>query len=328
MANSIRHIQSDLISGYRLHINFNLILGGARLDRYFFIINKRAGNGNARKIWEKLKDELSYLGLDHRSFFTEKNRHGEHLAQQIAELAYRKNIIVVVIGGDGTLHEVVNGLAKYPEIPIKFIPAGTCNDFARSLQIKDNKLTNNVETIDVGVFQSSKKERIFVSSLGVGLDAEIAEKANLSALKPLFSKLKLGFITYCIILVKSLFTYKPNKVTLLIDGRTYHYHKCWFVTISNLPYYGGGMKISPTASPRDGKLNICVVNNIPRWKMLLLFSTVFFGKHNLLREVKMLTGKHITVQSEIPLPIHVDGEYGGKTPVIIHVKERRLNVMV
>lgn len=97
-------------------------------------------------------------------------------------------------------------------------------------------------------------------------------------------------------------------MTGTIDGKTQVFHKVWFVTISNQPYFGGGMKIAPLASPADGELDFTIVHGLSRWKLLLVFLSVFLGKHTAFKEVYSGTGERITIRSDQDVPIHADGE--------------------
>ncbi|MFC0270349.1 diacylglycerol/lipid kinase family protein [Metabacillus herbersteinensis] len=131
----------------------------------------------------------------------------------------------------------------------------------------------------------------FVNNLGVGFDAEVAKMASELSWKKILNGLNIQSLTYVIALIKSIFTYSPSSITLTVDEEIHEFTNVWFVAVSNHPYYGGGMKIAPTANPTDGKLTITTVHNLSRMKLLLLFVTVFFGKHIGLRKVKCVVVK-------------------------------------
>ncbi|WP_070120556.1 diacylglycerol/lipid kinase family protein [Bacillus marinisedimentorum] len=305
---------------------------------YFFIINPAAGNGKALKKWNKVKVELQQKNVRFRSFFTERPGHAEQIARQIAEIHADHLEAIVAVGGDGTIHEIMNGLTFHEHIKIGYIPAGSGNDFARGFSIPSAPL-DALNTIigrggktgqyDVGgvLFSTGKgRHKRFVNSVGAGFDAEVSKTADEAAYKPFLNKLGLGRFAYMIALLKTMAAYKPADVTVTIDGKTAMFEKVWFITISNSPFYGGGMKISPAADPADGILDVCVVYNLPAWKLLLLFGSVFFGWHKHLKEVELFTGRNISVTSESPFPVHTDGEQAGMTPIQVSVQPSRRSI--
>jgi diacylglycerol kinase (ATP) len=304
----------------------------------FFIVNIAASNGKSLKVWKKTVQELEERRVNYRSFNTKYPGHATELAKQIAKMYEDKVAGVICVGGDGTMNEVVNGLIDHPEIKIGYIPAGTGNDFSRGYSIPKSpedalklilkRMNKPIRKYDVGKasFEQSKKTRSFVNSLGIGFDAEVSKVANESKIKKYLNQLGLGFLSYVVALLKILFTYELTNVTITIDGNIYRYHNVWFVTISNQSYYGGGMKISPNARPNDGILNITVVHNLSRLKLLAVFVSVFFGKHVLFKEVSLHTGEMIKVESEKPLLIHADGEQIAKTPVTVSIEKSRMRI--
>ncbi len=305
---------------------------------FFFIINPAAGNGKALKKWNKVKDELQQKNVRFRSFFTERPGHAEHIARQIAEIHADHLESIIAVGGDGTIHEIINGLAFHEDIKIGYIPAGSGNDFARGFSIPHAPLDALATIIgkggktgqyDIGrvIFNSGKgRQKRFANSVGAGFDAEVSKVADEASYKPLLNKVGLGRFAYLIALLKTMTAYKPADVTVTIDGNTAVFEKVWFITISNSPYYGGGMKISPAADPSDGILDVCIVYNLPVWKLLLLFGSVFFGWHKYLKEVELFTGRNISVKSESPFPVHTDGEQAGVTPIQVSVLNSRRSI--
>lgn len=303
------------------------------MRKYFFIVNPNAGGGNCKKVWKQVEAKLRTEKIDYQVFFTEYQGHGSYLSKKISD-SYQSDVITIIaIGGDGTIHEVANGLKDKPDIPIGFIPAGSGNDFSRGYQVPKNPLQalENILTyrqgeskkFDVGHFESKDYEGIFTSSIGIGFDALIADVTNKAFYKRWLNKVNLGFLAYVITLLRLLFTFKPFDAQINIDNKAYSYENTWLIAINNIPYYGGGMKINPTASPEDGVLDVCVVNNLSKWKLLLLFLTVFNGGHIRLKEVTLLKGKNITIDTSRPVPFHTDGEVNGATPITIDVSPKR-----
>jgi diacylglycerol kinase (ATP) len=306
------------------------------MKMYIFIINSVSGNGKALKIWELIKQELEKEKVHYRSFFTKYAGHAEEIAEQVAQLHQEKIEAIVAVGGDGTAHEVINGLISYPHLSFGYIPGGSGNDFARGFSIPKSPLKalqkilhqqgRSQRRYDLGRYQflSRKKSmRYFVNGLGIGFDGEVAKVTNESAYKTFLNRFKCGSLAYTISLLRLLFSYQPREVTVEIDGEEKHFSNVWLIAVSNIAYYGGGMKISPHAKPTDGKLNLCIVHELSPWKFLSVFGTVFFGQHHKLRGVTLLEGKRIKVTSVRPMTIHADGEIIGVTPISIDIDANR-----
>jgi diacylglycerol kinase (ATP) len=304
------------------------------MKMYIFIINSVSGNGKALKVWKQIKIELEKQKVQYRSFFTKHAGHAEEIAEQVAELHQDKIESIIAVGGDGTIHEVINGLEAYPKVSVGYIPGGSGNDFARGFLIPKSPLKalkkilseqgRRPKRYDMGRYQflsRKKAERFFVNGLGIGFDGEVAKVTNESGYKAFLNRIKCGGLAYTISLVRLLFSYEPREIEVHIDGVEKRFSGVWLVAISNIAYYGGGMKISPHAKPNDGKLNLCIVHQLSKWKLLFIFSTVFFGKHIRFRGVTLLEGREIEVRSVKPMTIHADGEIIGTTPISINIDE-------
>jgi diacylglycerol kinase (ATP) len=304
----------------------------------YFIVNPLAKNGYGLKTWKKAELELKNKQMTFQTFFTEYPGHAKEIAEYIGKKASGEKSVIVAVGGDGTLHEIMNGMIKYPEIAIGFIPSGSGNDFSRgftiprdsvaAVQLLINNANNEPILIDLGKIVNDKSEETyFVNNMGAGFDALIAIEANRSRLKAIFNRFSLGKLIYSIILIKKLFTYRCSGVVVHVDGKPYKFPATWFVAVANQPYYGGGMIIAPEACPTDGHLNITVVHNLSRAKLLAVFISVFWGGHIQFKEVVTLKGKKVTITSLEPLSIHLDGEIFGTTPVTIDTVPQALPVI-
>ncbi|MCL6587405.1 MAG: diacylglycerol kinase family lipid kinase [Anoxybacillus sp.] len=284
--------------------------------KLIFIVNPAAKNGRARNVWRKLEKLLQNRNIPHDVLFTAKAGDGTTLARNVLARESGR-VMIVAVGGDGTIHEVINGIESRDDVVIGYIPAGTGNDFARGTTISRHaeKALHHllshppVSRYDIGTYSGSQiSEGQFVNNIGCGFDAHIAQKVNASKWKPFFNRLFLGKFVYVFYLVKELFFYQPTRIRLQVDGESYTFERAWFVTIANHPYYGGGMKIAPFAKADDGALDVVVVHNVSRLKILLLFVTVFWGGHQKMKEVTMVVGKEIHVDADDILPLHADGE--------------------
>ncbi|MBT2662208.1 diacylglycerol kinase family protein [Bacillus sp. ISL-45] len=308
------------------------------MEKIYFIVNPNAKNGSCREIWRNIEIELEDLDIPYLAFFTEYPGHAQELAESLARKTDGTPAVIAAVGGDGTLHEVVNGAASYSNITVGFIPGGSGNDFSRGFEIPKksvhafnlivDKSNGHTLEIDIGKIQHNElQETYFMNNMGVGFDAAVAKDSNDSRMKGLLNRFSLGRLVYVYILVKKLLTFRTIPVEVTVDGKVYKYSKAWFVTVSNQPYYGGGMKIAPAALPDDGILDVTVVHQISRLKLLMVFISVFWGKHTKFREVEQFTGKSITIESTAKVLAHADGETIGHTPLKIQACPKALKIL-
>jgi diacylglycerol kinase (ATP) len=308
------------------------------MTKLYFIVNPKAGNGRAASIWSKVKEELIEVHGDFDVHFTNKAGHATCLAKEIIS-STEEAVTIIVIGGDGTINEVVNGIGKdIKRVRIGVIPGGSGNDFSRGFHIPKEpkaallhilKLNNrDLPTFDLGKITLNKEqEHFFINSTGAGFDAKIAFEANQSKWKGILNRLNLGQLVYVIFLLKNLFSYRLTTIELMIDDKKYVFPKTWFVTVSNQPFYGGGMKISPHALANDGKLNVTVVHQLSKIKLLLVFLSVFWGRHIHFKEVKCFLGHSVSLYSNESIHVHSDGEEIGFTPLHISIHSDPISIV-
>ncbi|WP_107951296.1 diacylglycerol/lipid kinase family protein [Lysinibacillus parviboronicapiens] len=302
-----------------------------------FIVNEAAGNGKGKKVWRRLQQHLT---MNYEVAFTKYEGHGLEIARQWAHGTQTKKLIVIV-GGDGTIHEVVSGVVHNDLIVVGVVRAGSGNDFARYFPIFRNAkqiesyLRNELIGIsmDVGMIQlGTMQNKLFVNNAGIGFDAYVTKQINKSRLKYYLNKIGLGKLSYAVAVVRGLFSFERFNVTVRTNDQEWYFKEAWFVAMSNQPYFGGGMKISPMSKPDDGKIEVTIVYGISRLKLLLVFATVFFEKHTSFKEITFLQNNHfeIIVDSD-KIDSHADGNYIGEIEqeTIIHctVKQRAWKIM-
>lgn len=300
---------------------------GGFLTMIWFVINPLSGNGRGRSIWNEVERALIARRIEYGCRYTEWSGHARELASELAGLPDTK--AVVAVGGDGTVHEVAGGLVG-TSASLGCIPAGSGNDYARSLHISDyweealdRILKLRSETIDIGVVNG----KAFVISSGIGFDGDVAKLTNRSWYKKWLNRLGAGSFSYVVTVLRLLFTYRPCDVRLEVDGALSNYRNVWLIAVANMPYYGGGMKICPDARHDDGIMQLCLVENIGRFNFLRFFPRVFNGTHVANPAVHMITGSRIRVEATAPMTIHTDGEFAGETPADIVVLSERLHVL-
>ena len=305
-------------------------------DYIYVIKNGNRSSVNSRKIWRKTEGILQGKRLRYHVYNTEYAGHAEKIAEEILK-RHTTRTILLVVGGDGTLHEVINGAARFAHAVVAIIPAGSGNDYARGVQkvlnIKQviqllNEHDASASDIDLGQMQYKEEEMFFVNSLGLGFDASICKAVNESKQKKIFQKWRLGKFIYLYYLFKQLFLFQPFHLHIEVDGRRKEYKKVWFIVVANQPYFGGGLKVSPDASINDGRFHVIVVHNIPSFLFLLVFSTVFWGGHlKMSKWVESFTCQQIYMMTEKEVPIQADGEVIGNSEVLAKVAPKKLRVI-
>jgi diacylglycerol kinase (ATP) len=256
--------------------------------------------------------------------------------------------IVLIFGGDGTIHRHLGQLVELG-LPVLVVPAGSGNDFARALGLRrvQDSLTawlqfvrgrGTIHDIDLGVISATGKageapaphsSRYFCSVAGIGLDSEVARRANglprwlrgnggyvLSLLPAVlkFAPLRMKIFTCPDDTSSDAWTICSDRPTLL-------------AAFANTTTYGGGMKIAPQAKMSDGLLDICVVAGLDPFKLFCLFPTVYSGKHLGLKEVDYFQAPRVRVETEYPLDVYADGEFVCQTPIEIGVESAALRVV-
>lgn len=257
---------------------------------YEIILNPTAGNGRAEKTWEMLKPQLDGQ-LDYSLHQTTYAKHEEYLAKKIAEV-YSNNskTIVLVIGGDGTLHNVLNGLKKNgATLPLSYIPTGTGNDFARGFGISLNPekalqqilSTSQPHSISIGHYTEAikKEEGYFLNNIGIGFDAAIVSRTNSSNAKKRLNKLHLGHFSYLSKAFGVIYDQQPFQLMLQENGHHQLFPKAFIVVATNHPYIGGGFQIDRTADINEAAINMVVAER-KNW-LLTLWEVIQFGRGRL-----------------------------------------------
>ncbi|WP_181899235.1 diacylglycerol/lipid kinase family protein [Lachnotalea glycerini] len=285
----------------------------------YFIVNLHSKSGYARVIWKQVKGLLQNQNVKYEVYFTEYKGHATKLVKRITE--GNEKLRLVVLGGDGTMNEVVNGITHLDNVIIGYIPTGSSNDLARSLKLpsKPREAILNIlkpkyfQKLDLGEVTASSNTRRFVVSMGIGFDASICHEALDSKLKAVLNKIKLGKLTYVGIALKQLAKFKTEGATIIMDGKlSRNYKEIYFISSHIHKYEGGGLKLCPQADYQDGMLDICVVNKLSKIKFLLLLPTAFTGKHIRHKAVDIIRCRELSIKTSNMLPVHADGESLGK----------------
>jgi len=282
---------------------------------YTFIVNPKSRSGKGAEIWKQVRSRLAQKGIEAEVFLTKYRSHAMKLASQISMRGIPTTL--VVIGGDGTVNEVVGGIQDFSRITLGYIPAGSGNDFARGLGLSIDPMValeailnpQEIKQIDLGTVTRAGKTRRFMVSCGMGFDAAVCHQAVVSKWKTRLNKVGLGKLTYVGIALQRLFNDAPVGLTMTVDeAPPVTFNKTFFVAFMNTPFEGGGFKFCPEAQPDDGLLDIILVADIPKLAMLRVLPGAFSGKHVKHKGVHIYRGKRISVVADRPMMIHSDGE--------------------
>ena len=255
--------------------------------KYVFIINPASGKTDYDKIKQNIMKTLENENYD--IYETKAPKEATEIASRCKN---EENTIVYSVGGDGTLNEVVNGIAE-GKCKLGIIPTGSGNDFYRTLK---EAQTENVR-LDLGKLNG----RYFINIASVGMDAETCNNAN-----KIKSKIKLHS-SYYLALIHTFLTFKSKSLKLKIDKNVYAGDYI-IAAICNGKYYGGGFKIAPVASFDDNQFDIYLVSKAGKLKLIKILLALLKSEHEKYNEVRKYTGKNITITSENNLIVNIDGE--------------------
>ncbi len=298
-----------------------------------FVVNENSGNGRGQKTWAKIETELRKRGTEYLKVAADSR---EEAVTKVGELLKsRKTKAVAVVGGDGTLHGLLPLLVSIG-IPYGLIPSGSGNDTARALGIPRNpiKALNIIlagHTRSVDLLETTSENgapQLTLTAVAVGLDGAVAADVNGSSYKSWCNTLGVGSIAYIIGLFRALAVFKPQPITVTMDGVTQEFSRGWLSAIANLSTYGGGLKICPNALPDDGHLHVCIVHGCSVWRILLLFPTILNGYHVKQPFVAILSGKTVTIHSPNPMLAFGDGEPCGQTPLAATIRPCQLDFLI
>lgn len=230
--------------------------------------------------------------------------------------------VVAAAGGDGTYGEVANGIVG-TSARLGIIPLGTGNDFARALGIQGN-LPAAIQSLFHGVPRSvdlgKANGRWFINVAGCGFDAVVAARVNHG-----FRWLR-GTSAYVAAILQCLVSLRAAELRLTVDGVQWD-TRGLLCSVANSECYGGGMRITPGALIDDGLFDICVLGEAGRIEFLRVFPRVFSGTHVTHPKVTLMRAKELTVESSPPLPILIDGDVIGRTPVTFTIHKHAIQVM-
>ncbi len=281
------------------------------------LVNPEASSGKGIKIWEEIKKKLDDKNVPYNVHILGAPGQAEYVASKLTK-NLSEDCHLLVVGGDGTLNETLNGIRDLEHTKLSCIRSGSGNDFALNMGIdKDldkalDHLINEPEEIliDYGEVRADKyPPRRFLISCGVGYDADICKEVSRSKLKKILNKLGIGKLVYLFIGIKQVFTRKKTMALLYLDDKKpIRIKRLFFVVGMNHMCEGGGVPFCPGADPTDGIMDACLVRDMPKWKLLLAVAMVYSKKHLLFRKITAHRCSSMYLVTMKPQQIHLDGE--------------------
>lgn len=286
--------------------------------KYRFIVNPKARSGKGERVWEDLKQRLEKEGIDFDVRCTKYAGHTRKIAEEIT--ADQEEHLIVALGGDGTVNEVINGICDCSKVILGYIPTGSGNDFTRELHLPTDPQTAweliqrhaGEVNMDIGTMECGEKKRRFAVSTGIGFDAGVCHQVNRSGLKRILNKLGLGKLSYLGVALKQMIREPGHTARISLDGgKERRFERTFFAAVMNHPYEGGGFYFCPDAKVDDGLLDVIVISGISKWKILFCLPTAFRGKHTRLKGIDLFQCRTVKIRFEDEAPIHTDGEAVG-----------------
>lgn len=298
------------------------------------IVNPNAGSGKGGKHWPAISKMLLNEGFTFTSRFTTAPLEATRFIMEAAEEGIRKFIIV---GGDGTFHEAANGILLQKvvatrELLLAMMPVGTGNDWSRMYEIpadprkaldillKSNEYIQDVCLVNYSTIHGPK-DRYFINLAGIGFDAEVVRRTNLSKQKGTGGKL-----LYFWHLLTALITLKTTGVRVQLDQDERN-GKFFSISIGLCKYKGGGMMTAPQAIPNDGLLDVTLISEMGRFEIIRSLQLLFNGKIGTHKKVDLLRTKSALVESDARVFLEADGELLGYAPVRFEIIPAALRIL-
>ncbi len=281
-----------------------------------FLVNPASAGGTTGRRWPEIARRASALGLTGDALFSEEP---EHLRELAHEAAAQGAGLVVAVGGDGTVNEVASGIVG-TGAELAVIPRGTGVDFVRTYGIPGSlddairvALNGTTRTVDAGrvgfrAWSGETAEAWFFNVAGVGMSGAVAKRTNESS-KALGGKVSYLWSTLAVF---ARWRNTEVRVTVGEESRAGRMHE---VVVANGRFLGGGMMMCPEAEPDDGLFDVLLIGDITKTDLVMTLPRIYRGTHLPHPKAELLRGATVAVDSGEPLPIQLDGEQPGTTPV-------------
>ncbi len=290
-------------------------------ERKVFVIWNPFAGGKTKTHIKKLTEVLTSKEIKHQVFDTHESKSASKTVADNLDQTYTD---LIIVGGDGTINESVNGLKH--DIPVAIIPSGTGDDFIKNVSIGksvdehiETAINGTIVRIDLGLCNDRK----FVNGVGIGFDGQIVE--DMTAKPVRFLK---GHAAYYYHVLRILGGYREKPFRFSLDDGQLLEKDLILLTIGNGTTFGGGFKLMPEARINDGVLEICEIGKVSPLRRFMNISKLSKGTHGVLKEVAFHKSKEVIVEKNNDLFAHIDGEKMGNPPFKIKVLPQALQLRV
>jgi YegS/Rv2252/BmrU family lipid kinase len=287
------------------------------VKRIFIVGNPTSGTGKYIKYHHLLVEHLKAEQIDFQSYPTTSENNATAVIRTYFDDSFSD---IIVIGGDGTLNETVNGLTR--KVPIGIIPAGTGNDYAKCFhlgksikEIISTATSGKVASVDLGLCNNRK----FLNGVGVGFDGQIV--ADLVQKQTWLR----GVVKYYYHVLSILGSYSARVFNYTID-RENQKENLILLCIAKGTTFGGGFRLTPHAKLDSGKLAVCTIGALSPLKRFLNIYRLQNGTHHVLKEINLMEADSVTINANPLLESHIDGEYFGQPPFSFSIQKDALQV--
>jgi YegS/Rv2252/BmrU family lipid kinase len=312
-------------------------MGGSKLvTKIFFIVNPVSAGKKTLKEWPVFEIKLKEKGFKFDWIFTEYPEHATIITREVIKSGYD---LIVSVGGDGTMNEILNGFFENgnlinTEAKLAVFARGTGCDFIRSFGIKrgfENFVKilekNEVQKLDVGKvsFLHTSGQVVtkhFLNISDVGLGGETTKRVNKT------KKHLKGFLAFLIGAMLTILKYRNKTIKLEIDGKVVKHEKINSVIVANAKYFGGGMYISPNSEVNDGLLDIIIIGDFNTLELIRDFHLIYNGKHLTHQKICHYKAKKVKITSEPVALLEFDGEQQGTTPAEFEIIQQAVKVLI
>lgn len=296
-----------------------------------FLVNPASAAGSTGKQWPEIAHRAATAGLSGDALLSERPGHlGELARGAVADGA----TLLVVVGGDGTVNEVVNGIADLEEQPeVAIISRGTGWDFIRTFRIPrriedavEVALRGETRLVDLGrvsyrAWDGDDAHAVFANVASAGMSGAAAQRANAT------TKVFGGKAAYLWAALAVLARWSPGELRVTVDAES-RTARMYDVVVANGRYFGGGMEICPGAASDDGLFDVLTIGDLSKRDLMMTMPKAYRGKHLPHAKAEVLRGRVVTVDSDEPVPVELDGEQPGTTPVRFEILPGRLKLRV
>jgi len=294
------------------------------------VLNPAAGRGAAARALDPIAREFHHQGWSVEVERTERPGHGAELAARAVQAGAQR---IVAVGGDGTVHDVANGLLRHglggrgEDVALGVVPIGSGNDFAKLVGVYRHspvRAVRRLVTAQTARFDAGLVcDEYFVNSVGFGFGPEVVRVRNAM---PGLS----GFASYFVPVLRAFARFRPPRLEVRARGFA-ETGNMMMVEVCNGTTAGGSYRFAPDAQPGDGRLDVCLVRRVSLLRFLMALPRVMRGTHATMREVALFQTREVAIRSlDGPLLLHVDGELRepDARECTVRVEPGRLKVMV